>query len=74
MRCLKDLEAGQSWLDGAQIHYNFIRRHMTLGKTPAKAAGIHINLGRNAWLGLIAQSVKIFVLIYLPSSKQNPKP
>jgi len=35
MRCLKGLETGQNWLDGAKIHYNFIRRHMALGKTPA---------------------------------------
>ena len=71
IRCFKNLDAGQSWLDGVQIHYNFIRRHMTLGKTPAEAAGINLKLGRDRWIGLIKMSVKIFVLAYLPSLKQN---
>jgi len=71
IRCFKNLEAGQSWLDGTQIHYNFIRRHMTLGKTPAEAAGINLKLGRDRWIGLITMSVKIFVLVYLPRMKQN---
>lgn len=72
MRCLKGLETGQDWLDGAQAHYNFVRRHMALGKTPAEAAGLDLKLGRNAWLGLITLSVKIFILIYLPTLKQSP--
>lgn len=71
-RCLKGLETGQDWLDGAQIHYNFVRRHMALGKTPAQAAGLSLKLGRNTWLGLITLSVKIFVLVYLPKIEQSP--
>jgi transposase-like protein len=74
MRCLKSLKIGQNWLDGANIHYNFIRRHMALGKTPAETAGIHLKLGRNAWLGLITMSVKILIIVYLPKMKQNPNP
>jgi len=58
MRCLKSLKTGQAWLGGAQIHYNFVRRHTALGKTPAEAAGFGLELGRNAWLGLITLSVK----------------
>ena len=45
---------------------------MALGKTPAEAAGIRLNLGQNAWLGLITMSVKIFIVVYLPKMKQNP--
>lgn len=26
MRCFKSLKTGRNWLDGAQIHYNFVRR------------------------------------------------
>jgi len=73
MRHLKSLKTGQGWLDGAQIHYNFIRQHMMLGKTPAEAAGIRFKLGRNAWLGLITLSVKIVVVVYLPKMKQNQR-
>lgn len=57
MRCLKGLETGQNWLDGARIHYNFVRRHMALDKTPAEAAGLNLNLVQNRWLGLISLSV-----------------
>jgi len=56
MRCLKNWEKGQDWLDGARIHYNFVRIHMTLKKTPAEAAGLNLRLGRNPWLGLISLS------------------
>ena len=61
MRCFKSLETGQRWLDGALIHYNFVRRHMALGKTPAESADLDLRLGRNVWLGLITMSAKIFV-------------
>lgn len=71
IRCFKNLGAGQGWLDGAMAHYNFVRRHMALGRTPAEAAGIRLKLGRNSWLGLIAMSAKIFILVYLPKMKQN---
>ena len=70
LRCLKSLETGQSWLDGARVHYNFVRRHMALDMTPAEAAGGKLGLGRNAWLGLITLSAKIFIF-YLPKMKQN---
>ena len=73
IRHFKNLRRGQSWLDGAQIHYNFVRRHMALEKTPAEAAGIRLKLGCNRWLGLITMSVKIFVLIHLPRMEQNHK-
>lgn len=74
MRCFKSLETGQVWLDGARIHYDFVRSHMALGKTPAEAAGIDLKLGRNAWLKLIRLGAKIFIIICLPTTEQNPEP
>lgn len=56
MRCLKSQKMGQNWLEGLRIHYNFVCQHMTLGKTPAEAAGLNLHLGRNPWLGLISLS------------------
>lgn len=41
---------------------------MVLSRTPGYAVGIDLKLGRN-WLGLIAMSVKIFILVYLPKVK-----
>ena len=71
MRCFKSLETGQSWLDGAQVHYNFIRHHMALDRTPAEAAGLSLKLGRDAWLGLIKLSARIFIVSYIPITEQN---
>lgn len=69
-RCLKSTETGQNWLDGARVHYNFVRRHIALGgKAPAEEAGLDLNLGRNAWLGLITLSVKIWFIVHLQKMK-----
>ena len=73
MRCFKSLETGQRWLDGALIHYNFVRYHESLSKTPAEAASISLKLGRNVWLGLIRESAKIFVLMYMPIMERSPR-
>lgn len=72
MRCLESLETGQNRLKGAKIHYNFVRPHMSLGGTPAEAAGLNLDLGRDKWLSLIRLSSKIFILIYLPITEQSP--
>jgi transposase-like protein len=41
-------------LQGWVIYYNFIRPHIGLENlTPAQAAGLHLDLGKNNWLGLI---------------------
>ena len=57
MRGLRRTRTGQGWLEGFRIHYNFVRTHVGLKKTPAEAAGLRIKLGRNRWLGLISLSV-----------------
>jgi len=40
MRGLKDIETAKLFTDGWLLHYNFIRPHDTLSKTPAEAAGV----------------------------------
>lgn len=40
MRGLKDVRTTRLILDGWLVHYNFIRNHESLGKTPAEASGI----------------------------------
>lgn len=40
MRGLKDTETAKLFTDGWLVHYNFLRPHETLRKTPAEAAGI----------------------------------
>jgi hypothetical protein len=34
-------------IDGYRIHYNFIRDHSSIKKTPAEQAGIKLDLGSN---------------------------
>jgi transposase-like protein len=46
-------------MQGYRLYYNFIRPHMALdGQTPAQAAALDLELGRNKWKSMIAQSVQ----------------
>ena len=46
-------------MQGYRLYYNFIRPHMALnGKTPAQAAKLDLELGRNRWKSMITQSAK----------------
>lgn len=40
-------------LDVFRIHYNFIRKHGSIKKTPAEQAGIKLDLGKNKIENLI---------------------
>ncbi len=42
MRGLKNDDKAQSLLDGYVINYNYCRKHQSIGKTPAEAAGINV--------------------------------
>jgi transposase-like protein len=52
MRGLKGDSASKNLLDGYVTYYNFCRKHMSLGKTPAEAAGI----GISGWKDLIVNA------------------
>lgn len=57
MRGFKSLESGDETLDLIDIDYNFITPNKVLdGRTPAEAAGIKLDLGRNRLLSLIRRS------------------
>jgi putative transposase len=45
-------------LDGQRIYYNHLRDHQALGKTPAQAAGLDLNLGKNKWESLIKKAAE----------------
>ena len=61
MRGMHKAESAQKLIEAFRIHYNFVREHTTLGKTPAEQAGIKLDLGQN----------KIENLIRLSSKKSN---
>ncbi|HXG74082.1 MAG TPA: DDE-type integrase/transposase/recombinase [Candidatus Nitrosotenuis sp.] len=53
MRGMNKAESTQKLIEAFRIHYNFCREHSTLGKTPAEAAGIKLELGQNKIENLI---------------------
>ncbi len=54
--------------DGMRVHYNHCRKHDSLGKTPAEAAGISTE-GRNKWKTIIQNSS-----LYLIATDQRVAP
>jgi transposase-like protein len=54
LRNFDNFESTKNFFEFNKVYYNFIRRHTTLdGITPAEAAGIFLNLGRNRFLSMI---------------------
>ncbi|MHB8601938.1 MAG: IS6 family transposase [Nitrosotalea sp.] len=47
MRGMDHRESAQKLIDAYRIHYNFVRGHGSIGKTPAEKAGIKLDLGQN---------------------------
>jgi transposase-like protein len=64
MRAFKSNESGESILHFLDILYNFTYVPLNMKTTPAEAAGIKLNLGRNRLLSLI----KIFEIYVSKSS------
>jgi len=46
-------------IDAFRIHYNFVSTHSPINQTPAKKAGIKLDLGRNKIENLIKLASKI---------------
>jgi transposase-like protein/predicted nucleic acid-binding Zn finger protein len=61
MRGMENKDSAQKLIDAFRIHYNFIREHGSIGKTPAEKAGIKLDLRDN----------KIKNLIKLASAKRQ---
>jgi putative transposase len=56
MRGMHSRESAQKIIEAIRINYNYCRPHCTLGKTPAEAAGINLNLGENKVESLMRQA------------------
>ena len=52
MRGMQTRETAQKTIEAMRIHYNYVREHSKLGKTPAEDCGIKIE-GENKLLTLI---------------------
>jgi hypothetical protein len=46
MRHFKSLASAEAFLDLRRMVYNYVRTHQGLGRTPAEAAGIRLELGK----------------------------
>jgi putative transposase len=58
MRGMDHAESAQKTIDAFRIHYNFIRGHSAIGKTPAEQSGIKLDLGNNKIESLIKLASK----------------
>jgi transposase-like protein/predicted nucleic acid-binding Zn finger protein len=58
MRGLDHKESAQKTIDAFRIHYNFVREHNSIKKTPAEQAGIKLDLGQNKIESLIRLASK----------------
>lgn len=47
MRGMDHKDSAQKTIDAFRIHYNFVRAHGSIKKTPAEKAGIRLDLGQN---------------------------
>jgi len=58
MHGMDNKDSAQKTIDAYRIHYNFVREHGSLKKTPAEQAGINLNLGENKIENLIKLASK----------------
>ncbi|MGI0072419.1 MAG: integrase core domain-containing protein [Nitrosotalea sp.] len=59
MHGMNTKDSAQKLIDAYRIHYNFVRNHGSIGKTPAEQAGIKIDLGNNKIENLIKMASKM---------------
>ena len=53
MHGMDNKDSAQKLIDAYRIHYNFVREHGSIKKTPAEQAGIKLELGQNKIESLI---------------------
>lgn len=58
MRGMDHKDSAQKLIDAYRIHYNFIKEHGSIKKTPAEQAGIKLELGQNKIESLIKLASK----------------
>ncbi len=58
MRGMDHKDSVQKLIDACRIHYNFVREHGSIKKTPSEQAGIRLELGQNKIETLIKLATK----------------
>lgn len=59
MRGMDHKESAQKLIEAYRVHYNFVRKHGSIKKTPSEEAGIKIDLGQNKIETLIRLASKV---------------
>lgn len=59
MRGMDHKDSAQKLINAYRIHYNFVREHGSIKKTPAEQAGIKLDLGQNKIENLIKLASKV---------------
>lgn len=59
MRGMDHRESAQKLIDAYRVHYNFVREHGSIKKTPSEEAGIKLNLAQNKIESLIKIASKV---------------
>lgn len=72
MHGMDNKDSAQKLIDAYRIHYNFIREHGSIKKTPAEQAGIKLDLGNNKIESLIKMASKPRNLAQRISNAQTP--
>jgi putative transposase len=58
MHGMDHAESAQKLVDATRIHYNFVREHGSIKKTPAEEAGIKLDLGKQKIENLMRLALK----------------
>lgn len=64
----KEMVTVDALLKGWVVHYNYVRKHQSLGKTPAQASGIEM---KNDWHVLVKEATKSMTEIEIARKNQN---
>jgi len=67
---LKEAETVDTLLEGWVVHYNYVRKHQTLGKTPAQASGIEMKAD---WHVLVKEATKSVTEMEIALKNGNQK-
>jgi len=69
MRGLKGMETVRTLLEGWVVHYNYVREHQTIGKTPAQASGIEME---KSWHTLVKKAIRKEVKKEMKEQEEKP--
>ena len=65
------METVDTLLEGWVVHYNYVRKHQSLGRTPAQASGIEM---KSDWHTLVKEATKYTVEKEMNGNRKEEQP